>query len=753
MVPEYREIRELGAGGGGRVVLATYAPTGAYVAIKYLDAALKDDPGFLARLRAEARVLVELRDPNVVGLHEYYEDVLEAAVVMELVDGVALRRILDEHGTTSPEAALAVLRGSLLGLAAAHDAGVLHRDLRPENVLVQADGGSKLADLGIALPSGHPGGFAYLAPERRQGAPASAAADVHAAACVFYECLTGRRPPETGPGVAPAHRGATPVPVDEVPSSVRGLITRGMAVDPADRPRSAREFLQEVEAAAPAAYGPEWEQRGRRHLAEAATLLALTFPLARPAEAGPAGRGGVFGRGGRAGRAGRADRIRRPRLGPRTLAVLGVITVAMTAGVIAGNRPQDRLSADTIFTPPPDSAVVEETPVRRRTRATAPAGPGEPRPSRSTVDDRIPSPSRATPADRAAPLPVVPPTPPALPERPRTTAPVPTGSRTPSARPPDPTPRVTPGPTGSPTGTRRPPAPAHTVGDLSIPRIDAHGAVIRLRASTTGDVTLTVTFAEGPDPGRLVEAPPRTVVLGGSTSYSHALPYAFADPACGHTVHRRVTVSTVPGAPGGAFGRTEEVRGEPCEPPAVSITSFDGTTVAFQVTTSGPAPVTVRLGFAQGPGGAHGTPPSDTRELKLSGDTEYAREVTGKFGEPQGCDGHATRLVTITTLPVGAVSSRTALVDLPPCSPDPDPDPDSAPDSGPDADAGSPGPGTPPERPAPEAAPGPSGPGPFGSGPSGFGPFGSDAGPGRADVPEPAADEPGPRGAGRSGIS
>ncbi|GAA3038745.1 serine/threonine-protein kinase [Streptosporangium longisporum] len=691
MVPEYREIRELGAGGGGRVVLATYAPTGAYVAIKYFDATLKDDPGFLARFRAEARVLVELRDPNVVGLHEYYEDVLEAAVVMELVDGVALRRILDEHGTTSPEAALAVLRGSLLGLAAAHDAGVLHRDLRPENVLVQADGGSKLADLGIALPAGHPGGLAYLAPERRQGAPASAAADVHAAACVFYECLTGRRPPETGPGAAPAHRGAAPVPVDEVPSSVRGLITRGMAVDPADRPRSAREFLQEVEAAAPAAYGPEWEQRGRRHLAELATLLALTFPLARPAaEAGPAGRGGVFGRGGRAGRAGRADRIRRPRLGPRTLAGLGVITVAMTAGVIAGNRPQDRLSADTIFTPPPDSAVVEETPVRQRTRATAPAGPGKPRPSRSTVAERIPSPSRATPADRAAPVPVVPPPPPMspavptspptpavppLPERPRTTAPTPTGSRTPSARPPDPTPSTTPSPTGSPTGTRRPPAPAHTVGDLSIPRIDAYGAVVRLRASTPDDVTVTVTFAEGPDPGRLAEAPPRTVVLGGSTSYSHALPYAFADPACGHTVHRRVTVSTVPGAPGGAFSRTEEARGEPCEPPAVSITSFDGTTVAFQVTTSGPEPVTVRLGFAQGPGGAHDTPPSDTltsdtRELELSGGTEYAREVTGEFGEPQGCDGHATRLVTITTLPEGAVSSGTALVDLPPCSPD-----------------------------------------------------------------------------------
>lgn len=157
MVPGYREIRELGVGGGGRVVLATYAATGAYVAIKYLNATLKDDYRFLARFRAEARVMVELQDPNVVQLYEYYEDVLEAAIVMELVDGVALRRILAEHGSTSPEAALTVLKGSLLGLAFAHAAGVVHRDYKPENVLIQADGGSKLADFGIAAHVGETG--------------------------------------------------------------------------------------------------------------------------------------------------------------------------------------------------------------------------------------------------------------------------------------------------------------------------------------------------------------------------------------------------------------------------------------------------------------------------------------------------------------------------------------------------------------------------------------------------------------------
>lgn len=316
MVPGYREVRELGVGGGGRVVLATYAPTGAYVAIKYLNATLKDDHRFLARFRAEARVMVELQDPNVVQLYEYYEDVLEAAIVMELVDGVALRGILSEHGSTSPEAALTVLKGSLLGLAFAHSAGVVHRDYKPENVLIQADGGSKLADFGIAAHIGEAGGIAgtpaYMAPEQWEGAPASTATDVYAATCVFFECLTGRRPYLADHRVVLMHRHRhEPIPVEEVPSSVRGLVTRGMAKNPVDRPRSARAFLEELEAAAQAAYGPEWEQRGRRHLAELATLLALAFPLAKPApKAGSSVAQTVLGR------VGRVRRVRRPGWAP-----------------------------------------------------------------------------------------------------------------------------------------------------------------------------------------------------------------------------------------------------------------------------------------------------------------------------------------------------------------------------------------------------------------------------------------------------
>ncbi|MFD0659190.1 serine/threonine-protein kinase [Thermocatellispora tengchongensis] len=154
MVPGYHEVRQLGTGSAGRVVLATYAATGAYVAIRYLRPLLWADPEFLARFRDEARHLVELENPHVVRLHEYVETPTSAALVVELVDGVSLRAILDERGKTSVEAALALLKGSLLGLAAAHDVGIAHRAYKPENVLVQADGGTKIADFGLALPGG-----------------------------------------------------------------------------------------------------------------------------------------------------------------------------------------------------------------------------------------------------------------------------------------------------------------------------------------------------------------------------------------------------------------------------------------------------------------------------------------------------------------------------------------------------------------------------------------------------------------------
>jgi len=123
-VPGYTGLKTIGSGGFGDVVLAKHNPSGTLVAIKYLRAELLADPEFAEMFRREAQVLASLDDPNVVRLYEYVESPSGAAIVMELVGGVSLREILTYQGKTTAEAALAVLRGSLLGLAAAHRRGV-----------------------------------------------------------------------------------------------------------------------------------------------------------------------------------------------------------------------------------------------------------------------------------------------------------------------------------------------------------------------------------------------------------------------------------------------------------------------------------------------------------------------------------------------------------------------------------------------------------------------------------------------------
>ncbi|HEY3684033.1 MAG TPA: protein kinase, partial [Streptosporangiaceae bacterium] len=125
-VPGCTAVRELGDGASGRVVLATDDRTGAPVAIKYLAPRLLDDPGFADGFREDARALTAIRDPNTVRVYDYVADPRGAAIVMEAVDGVSLRRVLDTGQVLGPEVALAVLKATLLGLGAAHAAGVLH---------------------------------------------------------------------------------------------------------------------------------------------------------------------------------------------------------------------------------------------------------------------------------------------------------------------------------------------------------------------------------------------------------------------------------------------------------------------------------------------------------------------------------------------------------------------------------------------------------------------------------------------------
>jgi serine/threonine protein kinase len=279
-VPGYTEEHELGRGASGRVVSAIHDASGQRVAIKYLAPRLFRDLRFLEGFREEAEVLRSLDVPQVVRLFDYVEEPGEgAAIVMELVDGVSLHQMISRQGSTSAESALVVLKGSLLGLASAHQMGIVHRDYKPENVLVDGAGDSKLTDFGVAVKEGKKAPAAgtplYMAPEQWNGAPATPATDIYAATAVFFECLTGKTPFSGRLGHLAMQHETAAVPVALVDEPLQALIERGMAKDPRDRPPNAMEFVGELNWVADRAYGPEWEERGRSELARRAAALLL----------------------------------------------------------------------------------------------------------------------------------------------------------------------------------------------------------------------------------------------------------------------------------------------------------------------------------------------------------------------------------------------------------------------------------------------------------------------------------------------
>jgi serine/threonine protein kinase len=280
-VPGYTEERPLGHGVSGRVVAAVNDSSGQRVAIKYLHEKLVRDTEFLGELRSEVERLMSLNAPHMVQVFDYVERPGQgAAIVMELVDGVSLREMLARRGPLGAAAALVVLKDSLLALEAAHSRGLPHRDVKPDNVLIDAGGWCTLTDFGVAVKTDKqmraPGTPEYMAPELWHGAPSVPATDIYAATAVLYESLTGKPPFSGGAGRLRGHHESTPVPLDGFDPPLQDLIGWGLAKNPAARPANAMAFASELDARAAAAYGPNWEDDGRRELAEReAELLPL----------------------------------------------------------------------------------------------------------------------------------------------------------------------------------------------------------------------------------------------------------------------------------------------------------------------------------------------------------------------------------------------------------------------------------------------------------------------------------------------
>ncbi|MCC5947699.1 MAG: Stk1 family PASTA domain-containing Ser/Thr kinase [Nitriliruptoraceae bacterium] len=195
---------ELGRGGMARVHRAHDEVLDRDVAVKLLHPHLAADATFLARFRREARAAAALAHPNVVGVHDWGETEDGAYLVMQLIDGVSLRDVLRRRGSLSPAESLAVLAPAAAGLGAAHAAGLVHRDVKPENLLIGRDGVVRVTDFGLARaaasatstfgPDVLVGSPHYLAPEAVQGESLDARADVYALGIVLVECLTGAPP-------------------------------------------------------------------------------------------------------------------------------------------------------------------------------------------------------------------------------------------------------------------------------------------------------------------------------------------------------------------------------------------------------------------------------------------------------------------------------------------------------------------------------------------------------------------------------
>jgi hypothetical protein len=276
-VPGFTEDWELGSGVSGRVVEAINTATGQHVAIKYLNDTLVRDPEFLSDFRATTERLTSLDAPHLATVFDYVEQPgTGAAIVTELIDGISLRKML-HRGPLGTAAALVVFKDSLLGLAAAHSRRVAHRDVKPDNVLIDANGWCTLTDVGLAVKTDKQmpaaGTPEYMAPELWNGSPYLPATDIYAATIMLCESLAGK-PPYTGkPEALREGHELTQAPLDPYDPPLRDLIGWGLAKYSDRRPSSARAFAGAVDDRAVAAYGPNWEAEGRAELAERADKL------------------------------------------------------------------------------------------------------------------------------------------------------------------------------------------------------------------------------------------------------------------------------------------------------------------------------------------------------------------------------------------------------------------------------------------------------------------------------------------------
>ena len=256
----YRIVRKLGTGGMANVYLAEDQELGRSVAIKILDDRHAADEQFVERFRREAKNAASLSHPNIVAVYDRGEAEGTYYIAMEYLDGRTLKELLVRFGTPPVKIAIGYTRQVLSALAFAHKYGLVHRDIKPHNVLVDSGGHVKVTDFGIARSEASQmteagsiiGTAQYLSPEQARGAPVDQRSDIYSVGVLLYELLTGAVPftGDTPVEIAMKHLSAVPEPPSKKrPDVPRGLdlaVVRALAKDPDDRFQSAEEMDAEL---------------------------------------------------------------------------------------------------------------------------------------------------------------------------------------------------------------------------------------------------------------------------------------------------------------------------------------------------------------------------------------------------------------------------------------------------------------------------------------------------------------------------
>ena len=292
LAERYRLLERIALGGMGEVWRAHDERLDREVAVKVLLPGSAHDEGFVERFRAEARHSGGLTHPNIGTVHDFGEEDGSAFLVMELLQGEPLSALIRDRAPMPQDEVTDILYQAALALQAAHEADVIHRDVKPANIVVDANGYAKLTDFGIAralneAPLTQTGEVLgtphYLAPEQAKGETAGPLSDVYALAVVGYEMITGERPfsGDTLVTTALAHI-SQPAPQlsDDVQEPLRTTVMAALAKDPSQRPQSAADFAEALRL--PPGQVPE-------HLVAGAAAAVAPFIVGVPADLGPAG--------------------------------------------------------------------------------------------------------------------------------------------------------------------------------------------------------------------------------------------------------------------------------------------------------------------------------------------------------------------------------------------------------------------------------------------------------------------------------